>query len=115
MGVVDMIANIALMVAAAGALTFVVLYAGWSAWRSTPVGRAIMRFFAIIAVILILVEVFEYWDTADERLIDWLSLILFSAMAVEMWRLVYVLIRTQRRERRERREHDECDSGSGGT
>lgn len=106
-GVVDAIANVALMIAGAGALTFIVLYAGWSAWRSTPVGRAIMRFFLVLAIILVLVEVFEFWNTANELIVDWLAMVFFTGLAVEIWRLVYVLIRTQRRERHERRDNDE--------
>lgn len=107
-------ADIAFTIAAVGAATFVLAYVIGSAWRSSMIGRAIMRFFSIIAVIMALVVLFTH-VRGDDRVVAWLSLILYTAFAVEMWRLVYVLIRTQRQERRERSEYDErTDSGSGG-
>lgn len=95
----DVIGDVLFVAAGLGMTTFVVLYAGWSRWRSTATGRHIMWFMVVGMVFTIHVTAEEFAPNVygDQPFVQ---MLLSLALAVTVWRLVWQLVKTQRRERR---------------
>lgn len=89
-------ANAAVVATALGALVFVVLYA-WTtrgAWRTTPMGKHVMTFTAVIFAVSSLAVASIVWGT------DWpyrnvIRTVAWSAVAFCLWWRVLLLYRVQ--------------------
>lgn len=91
----DVITNIAIYVGGAGALFFAVSYMAFFNWRKTEAGEALMGFVTALVVLFLLgasnAIIDEYEFEHDLRLL------VYTAVAFTMWRLVWVLWRNWRR------------------
>ena len=88
------LAMIALVFAALGALTFVVVYELAADWRSTPLGRNVMAFMAAVAVLLALAIVRSFVPWLDEH-VDAMRAGSFTLVGLIIWQRVYLLLRAQ--------------------
>ena len=91
----DLIADILILVAGAGAITFVASYAGFFAWRRTPAGRALM-FFAVSLVCLFFLNGFARWTMNEYAFREPIRVAVYSFLAFTVWRLVHVLWKSWR-------------------
>lgn len=84
-----------LIVAAIGAIVFAVSYAGFFNWRKTDAGRALMYFvWSLIAVFInntiARIAGVDYFGR------EWVRIVVYTAVALTIWRLVLVLWRNWR-------------------
>lgn len=92
----DLIADIGILVAGAGAIIFVISYATFFNWRATPAGRALMYVFIAMASVALLAGAGrwlgpDYWGREFFRPATWWS------VAVTIGHLVHVLWASWRR------------------
>lgn len=86
----------AIMIAAAvGAIVFAVSYAVFFNWRKTPAGRALMYFvWSLIAVFVN--NTIARLAGVDYPFREWVRITVYIAVAITIWRLVFVLWRNWR-------------------
>lgn len=91
----DLITTIAIYAGGAGAIFFAVSYMAFFNWRKTDAGKALMGFVTALVALFLLgassAIVGDYEFKHDLRLLT------YTAVAVSMWRLVWVLWRNWRR------------------
>lgn len=78
-----------------GALVFVVAYANLAPWKSTPMGKHVMTFMAVILAVtsLAVISVFfgnEWPYRSQIRMVCW------GAVAAVIWMRIWLLIQAQR-------------------
>lgn len=94
----EVVARLLIFAAVPAAVAFPMLYAVGSPWRSTPEGKMMMNLGSAIALVftLIVVNVVfgpDYWGR------EWVRLFTYAYLAFALWRLVFTLLRVQRRAR----------------
>ena len=97
------LANIALVVAAVGALTFVVAYQVLADWRKSPIGRNVMAFMAVTLLLLTLGIIRNFVPWLNDHL-DVIRIFAYSVVAFIIWRRVWLLVRAQRTEEERTRQ-----------
>lgn len=95
----DVMADYLLLAGGLGALVFIVLYSGFMDWRATPAGRAILAFMVSLVSVLGLILASRFTG-GDYPFRDVLRLVLYGAVFVTSWRLVFVLISAWREDAR---------------
>jgi hypothetical protein len=100
----DLIGLIALLAGMPALVLFVIFYAARSKWRKYPVGRALMYLASSLSLTYLWVAVrlglalsghLQQPDTLPWQLI---RIVLFGAVSIAAWRLLFVLLRTQARD-----------------
>lgn len=98
MTLVEVAARLLIFAAVPAAISFPLLYAVGSPWRSTPEGKMMMNLGSAIALVftLIVVNVIlgPYYPGRE-----WVRLFTYAYLAFALWRLVFTLLRVQRRAR----------------
>jgi hypothetical protein len=107
--VLDDVATIQAVAAAVAAAGFVVLFAARSNWRSTAMGRHLMGFMAVVALVLTLTVVARVSgqrpDVAACRRVvplpgwPWIRVAMWFAIDVILWWRLVLLVRAQHQER----------------
>jgi hypothetical protein len=97
--VLEVIADIEILIAGVGAIVFAVSYGVFFAWRSTPAGKSLM-YFVVSLVALFCLNAAGRWLGPDYWARDYVRVAVYTALLVTMWRLVVVLWRSWRRESR---------------
>lgn len=89
------VGDVIMIAAAIGGIVFAVSYSVFFNWRKTPAGRSLMYFvWALIAVFVN--NTAARILGADYPLREWVRLLVYVAVAVTIWRLVFVLWRNWR-------------------
>lgn len=88
-------ANIALLVSLAGCVSFIVAYWILADWRSSALGRNVMAFMVVSAVLLGIGTVRAFFPVFDPFL-DWIRLGGYIAIGYVVWRRFYLLLVAQR-------------------
>lgn len=100
----DWAGDVLFLASAVAAVAFVVLYAARSAWRSTPVGRAVLGFMAIIATIMGSAILFgTLWRDGHDHLRLVFRVVLYGLLFGGLVRFIVLLLRAQRQDRLRRR------------
>ena len=103
----DLVGLVALLAGMPAMVLFVSFYAAWSMWRKYPAGRALMFVELSLALTYLWVTVrlglalTGHLDTGPPRppeTLPWqlIRITLFGGISASQWRLLYVLIVTQR-------------------
>lgn len=98
---VHILGSAALALAALGFVTFVALYQILAEWRETRMGRHMMVFNLVCAVILVYAFVATAFGPLPAR--DWVRLVFFAAIGSVAWWRVLLLIAEQKEARRQPR------------
>lgn len=106
--VLAVVADVALAGAALGAVVFVVLYHLWADWRASDLGRNMMAFMFVCAVLLTLGVVRAIVLPPDHAL-EAFRVIAYSLVCAIIWHRVFLLIRYQRPRRRPDRDRERDD------
>jgi hypothetical protein len=91
----DLIGDIEIFIAGAGAIVFAVSYIAFFNWRRTPAGRALL-YFVLSLIALVLLNALGRWIGHDYPLRVWARLAVYTGIAATVWRLVVVLWRNWR-------------------
>lgn len=91
----NLIGDIEIFVAGAGAIVFAVSYAVFFRWRKTSAGRALM-YFVLSLVALFMLNALGRWTEGDYPFREYIRVTTYSALVVTVWRLVWVLWRNWR-------------------
>lgn len=92
----DLISDIEILIAGAGALVFTFSYAGFFNWRKTQAGRALM-YFVLSLDALFLLNGLGRWFGPDYVGREILRPVIYSILVLTIWRLVFVLWKNWRR------------------
>jgi len=90
--VLDIIGDVEVFIAGVGAIVFAVSYATFFNWRITPAGRALM-YFVLSLIALVVRSALGRHFGSDTWWWDGFSVLVFTAVAITIWRLVWVLWR----------------------
>jgi hypothetical protein len=97
--VIQTLANLALIVAALGALTFVIAYQLIADWRATAIGRNVMAFMVVTSLLLTLGILRNIVPWLDGH-IDEFRLVAYVLVASIIWQRVWLLFKVQRQNRK---------------
>lgn len=92
----NLIGDIEIFVAGAGALVFAVSYMAFFNWRKTQAGRALL-YFVLALVALCFVNALGRWMGNDYPFREYVRSGVYTAIVATIWRLVWVLWRNWRR------------------
>jgi hypothetical protein len=76
--------------AAVSAWVFVAVYATFSKWRATTPGRSLMGAMASLAALLTMNTI--HLATGDYAAINYVRFVVYSALLLSIWRLIFALI-----------------------
>jgi hypothetical protein len=93
--ILDLIGDVEIFLAGAGAIVFAVSYAFFFNWRKTPAGRALM-YFVISLIALVVRSSLGRSFGAETWWWQPFSVVVFTAVTATIWRLVWVLWRNWR-------------------
>jgi hypothetical protein len=96
---VQLLGNVALAEAALAFIVFVIMYQVTALWRETRMGRHMMTFNLVVAVILSYAFVSTVFGPLPAR--EWVRLTVFAAIGAVGWWRVALLWKEQRDARRE--------------
>lgn len=92
--VLDIIPNLIAGGACLGALFFVLIYASFSNWRKTAPGRSLMYAVASLAGLLMMNTI--HLATGRYPGIQFVRIVVYTALFISIWRLVYALVQILR-------------------
>lgn len=95
----EVIADIEILIAGLGAIVFAVSYGAFFAWRSTAAGKSLM-YFVLCLVALFCLNAAGRWLGPDYLARDVIRIVVYTGLVITMWRLVVVLWASWRRESR---------------
>ncbi|PPF64529.1 hypothetical protein C5E11_03820 [Clavibacter michiganensis] len=90
----DLIPNIIAGLAFVGAVSFILIYATWSNWRATAPGKALMYWVISFSGLILMNTIHLY--TGRYPGIEFVRIIVYTALTLSVWRLVATLIRITR-------------------
>lgn len=94
--ILDILSDIEIVIAGAGAIVFAFSYATFFNWRKTDAGRALMYF--VLSLIALVVRSFVgRWFGADNWWWLPLTFAVYFAISATIWRLVWVLWKNWRK------------------
>lgn len=86
----DLIGDIEIFIAGAGAITFAISYASFFRWRKTAAGRALM-YFVLSLVALFMLNAAGRWLGPEYLFRPYVRGVVYTALVVTVWHLVWVL------------------------
>lgn len=86
----ELIADIEILVAGIGAIVFAISYGVFFDWRRTQAGRSLM-YFVLSLVALFLLNALGRWTGGAYFARDFIRIAIYTALVFTMWRLVIVL------------------------
>lgn len=92
----ELIADIEILIGAGGAIVFAISYGLFFAWRKTPAGRSLM-YFVLSLIALFCLNAIGRWTGGDYWGRDVIRIVVYSTLVFTMWRLVFVLWSSWRR------------------
>lgn len=92
----NLIGDVEVLVAGAGAIVFAISYMTFFNWRKTQAGRALLYFVLSLCALFILNSLGR-WGGDDYPYREWVRSTTYTVLVVAMWRLVWVLWRNWRR------------------
>lgn len=81
--------DVELLVAAVGAIFFVVSYSMFFRWRKTSAGRSLMYF--VLSLIVVFVNNIAARSFGDYPYREWVRLVIYATVAITIWRIGIVL------------------------
>jgi hypothetical protein len=91
----EILTHVAIYAGGAGAIFFAASYMTFFNWRKTEAGKALMGFVTALVALFLLGSVGVIWGEYEFK--HDLRLLVYTAVAFTMWRLVWVLWRNWRR------------------
>lgn len=90
----DLIPNLIAATAFVGAVVFIAVYATRSKWRATAPGKALMYWVISFAGLILMNTIHLY--TGRYAGIEFVRIVVYTALTLSVWRLVFTLIRILR-------------------
>jgi hypothetical protein len=90
--ILNLIGDIEIFVAGAGAIVFAFSYVTFFNWRRTPAGRALM-YFVLSLVALFILNALGRWTGSDYPFREWIRFGTYTVLVFTIWHLVWVLWR----------------------
>lgn len=92
----NLIGDIEIFIAGAGAIVFALSYASFFNWRKTQAGKALM-YFVLSLVALFILNALGRWTGSEYPLREYVRFAVYTGIVITVWRLVWVLWRNWRR------------------
>jgi hypothetical protein len=86
----ELIADIEILIGAIGAVVFAVSYGVFFDWRKTPAGRSLM-YFVLSLIALFTLNAIGRWTGGEYWGRDIIRIAVYSTLVLTIWRLVVVL------------------------
>lgn len=99
---IEALGNVLVVLTCAGAITFCAMYALFSPWWKSAMGRNVMAMMGTIGLFLILAIIRMIWPNAFNDM-PWIRLVAWSLIGGIVWWRVVLLVRTQVLRRRDER------------